>query len=92
MEIRKLISALEEILVHLRNSESSDYSHTPVEVIIQKLEAEVAKGNNSQPMDTKLLEFLFAPTGPIQETAIDNGWGNEYLRISNVVDKFIEAN
>ena len=91
MEVEKLISALEEILIFLRDSESSDYSHTFVEEVIENLEAELAKATNSQPVNTKLLGFLFAPTGPIQETAIDNGWGTEYLRISEVIDQFTET-
>jgi hypothetical protein len=92
MEIEKLISVLEEILVYLRRSESSDYSNTSVEEMIEKLETELAKAIGSQPVDAESLGFLFAPTGPIQETAIDNGWGDEYLRISDVVDQFTKAN
>jgi len=91
VEVEKLISALEEILIFLRDSESSDYSHTSVEEIIDKLESELAKATTSQPVNTKLLGFLFGPTGPIQETAIDNGWGMEYLRISDVIDQFTET-
>jgi len=88
-EAENLISTLEEVLAYLRNSESSDFSHMPVREIIEKLETELAKSGNPQGIDTRLLGYLFAPTGPIQETAMDNGWGGEYLRISEVVDNFI---
>ena len=88
MEIEKLIVALEETLVYLRNSQSSDYTHMSVDEIIEKLEPELAKAKASKSMDVKLLSFLFAPTGAIQDTAIDNEWGEEYLRISDVVDQF----
>jgi len=91
VEVEKLISALEEILVHLRNSEPSDYSHMSVEEINDKLDSELAKATNSLPVNTRLLGLLFAPTGPIQEIAIDNGWALEYLRISEVIDQFTET-
>ena len=89
MEIEKLISALEEVLALLRSSESSDYSHMSVGQIIKKIELEMARIKISEPVDTELLSLLFAPTGAIQETAIDNGWGEEFLRISEFVDHLI---
>lgn len=59
-----------------------------VEDIIQELESEIVKAKNSQPIDLKLLSTLFAPTGAIQEISIDNGWGDEFLRISALIDQF----
>jgi len=59
-----------------------------VEEIIKKLESEVVKAKNSWPIDAKNLSLLFAPTGAIQETSIANGWGDEFLRISETIDQF----
>jgi hypothetical protein len=59
-----------------------------VEEIVEELEAILGTCRNSHRYDSYALSFLFAPTGAIQETAIDNGWGNEYLRISEVIDEF----
>jgi hypothetical protein len=89
MDVEKLISALEEAISHLRKSESSGWSHMPVQEIIRRLETEITKARNAKPVDVILLDRLFAPTGVIQETSIDNGWGTGFLRISEVVDKFI---
>jgi len=89
MEIDRLISALEETISYLRNSQSSDWSHMPVEEILRRLEIEVAKAKNLKPLDVNLLDRLFAPTGVIQEISIDNGWGTKFLRLSQVVDEFI---
>lgn len=86
MEIEKFISALEETITFLRRSQSSDWANLSIEEIIQKLEAEIAKAKNSQPNDIRVINFLFAPTGSIQETSIDNGWGDDFLRISEIVD------
>src|SRR5215211_3793854 len=88
MEIEKLIAALEETISYLKTSQSSDWSNMPVEEIIRRLETELAKTRNLKPMDVNRLDRLFAPTGVIQETSIDNGWGTEFLRISDVVDQF----
>ena len=88
MEIEKLISALKDTVGFLRNSQSSHWAQMSVEEIVQELEAEIAKLMISQPIDAKLLSLLFAPTGAIQETSIDNGWGDDFLRISAIVDEF----
>jgi hypothetical protein len=89
VEVEKLISALEETLSFLQNSQSSDWAHMSVKEIITRLENEISKAKNLQPMDAKCLRLLFAPTGAIQETSIDNGWGNDFLRISEVIDELL---
>jgi hypothetical protein len=61
-----------------------------VEEIILELESVIAKTKNSNSFDAKHLSLLFAPTGPIQDTAIDNGWGDEFLRISEIVDRLTD--
>ena len=91
MDEERLISALEETISYLRKSQSSDWSSIPVEEIIRRLEAEINKARHAKPVDVVLLDRLFAPTGVIQETSIDNGWGTKFLRISEVVDQFIGA-
>jgi hypothetical protein len=35
------------------------------------------------------LKMLFAPTGPIQEIAIDEGWGDRYLELAALFDQEI---
>lgn len=89
MEIETLISALEDAVGFLQTSDPSYWSHTSVHELIAKLETEIARARNLEPIDIETLRILFAPTGAIQETAIDNGWGREFLRIAEVVDRFI---
>jgi hypothetical protein len=88
VEVQKLISALEETLLLLRNSHSSDWAPMPLEELIEKIEVEIIKAKNSQPMNSEILRLLFAPTGAIQEAAIDNGWTEQYLKISEIVGQF----
>ena len=92
MEVEKLIIALEETILFLRKSESSGWSNMPIEQIITNLEAEVSRAKDAKPIDVITLDRLFAPTGVIQETSIDNGWGTKFLRISEVIEEFIRGN
>ena len=92
MEIEKLISALDETISFLRNSRSSAWAATSLEALIDELASETNRIKNSEPPDTKRIRMLFAPTGSIQETSIDNGWGDEFLRISKIVDQFTAHN
>ena len=89
MEIENLITTLEETIRLLKSSQSSDWASMSVEEIIRELEAEITRAENSERIDTKLLSFLFAPTGSIQEISIDNGWGDDFLRISGVIDELL---
>ena len=91
MEIDNLVSTLEKTLSFLRESESSFWSSLSVEELISKLEDELHKSENSQQIDLGQLKFLFAPTGPIQDTSIDNGWGDQYLEISEVIDRYTNS-
>ncbi|MBN8581070.1 MAG: hypothetical protein J0L96_10395 [Anaerolineae bacterium] len=84
-----LINALQETIQFLQDSQDPIYSHLTVAEIIQQLEKELANIKNSQPIDKNRLSLLFAPTGGIQETSIDNGWGQEFLELSSVVDNYL---
>jgi hypothetical protein len=59
-----------------------------VKEVVRDLEIEVEKCRSAQEYDANRLAFLFAPTGAIQETAIENRWGIEFLRVSEVIDQF----
>jgi len=85
---KDLIAALQETISYLHKSKSSVWAGISVDEIVQDLESEIAKSQNSLRPDTNLLKLLFAPTGTIQDTSIDNNWGDEFLRISQIVDQF----
>jgi hypothetical protein len=89
MEVERLIFALEETISCLKKSRSSDWSPMSVEEIIRRLDIELAKAKNSKPVDVNFLDHLFAPTGVIQEISMESGWGTKFLRISEVIDRFI---
>jgi hypothetical protein len=88
MEIEKVVFALEQTILYLRTSESSDPSQMPIEEIIRRLETEAARAKNLTPVDVNLLDRLFAPMGVIQVISSNNGWGAKFLRISEIIDEF----
>lgn len=89
MEVELLALALKRTLLLLQRSESSDWASLPVEEVIRQLKVELDKARNSQPLDTKKLEFLYAPTGSLQEISIENGWGKEFIEIADIIDQFM---
>ena len=52
------------------------------------LEIELKKIKKPQQIDLKRFSYLFAPTVCIQDISIDNGWGNEFIELLNVIDEF----
>lgn len=86
-----LSSALRETILFLQNSQSSDWAGMSVEEMIHELEAILAGLEKAQFVDVQQLGFLFAPTGSIQETAIDNGWVDDFLRIAAIVDPYADS-
>jgi hypothetical protein len=56
-----------------------------VAILNRGIEA-LERGSN---MNRDELRLLFAPTGALQETSIDNGWGDEYLLLSAQFDRLI---
>ncbi len=84
-----LINALQETIQFLQDSQDPIYSHLTVAEIIQQLEEELTNIKNSKPIDKDRLSLLFGPTASIQETSIDNGWGQEFLELSSIVDNYL---
>jgi len=41
--------------------------------------------------DPRLLQVLFAPTGPIQEVSLSSGWGQEFIVLANRFDEALES-
>lgn len=83
-----LIQALQRTCELLESSKDSTWSpesaseiHAQVVQFIDAIQVE-------SDYDKSNLRFLFLPTGPVQDTAIDNGWGEEMLELAAVVDEY----
>lgn len=89
--MERLANVLEEVILRLKSSDDSIWSYLSVDEVISRLESEVEKIASNQPVDVEQLNFLFLPTGCIQEISIDNGWGDEFVELSKPLDEFVEA-
>ncbi|MBK9210853.1 MAG: hypothetical protein IPL71_22255 [Anaerolineales bacterium] len=87
--MENLEKVLGQTILFLGSSEDSLWSSLPVEEIIKQLKDELDKVKNFRKVDEKRLGYLFAPTGCIQEISIENGWGNEFLELSNAMNQFV---
>jgi hypothetical protein len=70
---------MEEIIHHLKLSNESVFAdETPEELI---------KVINTNKNNIDKIKVLFLPTTPLQDIAIDNGWGNKFNEIASKIDK-----
>jgi hypothetical protein len=80
-----LRQALLETIEWLRRSDDSAYAD-PVSNLIECLAGHLRRIEADEAVDRQHLSLLFAPTGQLQETSIDNGWGAVFLRLAEAVD------
>ena len=85
-QISDKLAAIEELLKHLEESDDSLYSGYSVIELIQRVEAAKSKLQSDDLTASRDLWPLLVPTGPLQETAIDNGWADQFLIIANRLD------
>ena len=90
-ESRDFLRALRRTIELVESSQSSSYSTETVGDIADQLRAAVVLFESRGRVDRRALSLLFAPTGSIQETSNDNGWGDEYVTLASVVDDFLEG-
>lgn len=90
--MEELISAFERIIKLLENSEDSIWANYTVEEAKEILQTELGKYKQTHKLSDSgksRINFLFLPTSALQEISADNGWGDEYVEISNVFDKYL---
>jgi hypothetical protein len=81
-------AALVRTLQRVESSEASDPDDS-VEDIARGLRRAIAALESGEPVDPSSLGFLFAPTGSLQDLAIYNGWGEEFLVLAEVIDRYL---
>jgi len=87
-----LKNELEKLLKHLNKSEDSIYSNNTVFELKEFIIEIINKIDNKIVIDIKtieMLKLLNAPTGDLQETSMDNGWADDYLKISSEIDTIL---
>jgi len=84
---------VKETLALICNSKyDSIYSNTTRAEIEQELNKYLDMIKKDECLAAQEIKYLFAPTGCICETALDNGWGDEYHALANQIDFIIAKN
>lgn len=79
------LAALDEMLLLLAKSHDSDYSGMTVKQLrdaVQECRTRIQSNDRSGIVEMRRLMVV---TGPLQETAIDNGWGDEFLYLADKI-------
>jgi hypothetical protein len=71
-------------------SHDAIWSSTGVSEIVTILDRAIEALERGTALDRDELKLLFAPTGALQETSMDNGWSSEYLSLSARFDGFMK--
>lgn len=71
-------------------SEDSDWSTRPAHKIEARLDALIRIVEAGRKPGIRL-GFLFLPTGDLQEISMANGWGEEFLDLADVVDRYLRS-
>jgi len=85
--VDRLLPTLDRTIFLLQNSQDSLYAHLSVDEVITALQTIQTKLEQTGILDKAQLNLLFGPTGSIQEISIDNGWGDEFIKLATEVDK-----
>ncbi len=84
-------SELRRVLVetkkHCEGSEETGYSHLTTGEVTHQLQAAVTCLDEGRQPDFETLRILFAPTCSLQDIAIDNGWGEDFLVLAEAFDR-----
>ena len=89
VELRR---ALLQTKNHCENSEETGYSHLTTGEVTNQLQAAVTCLDEGRQPDFDTLSILFAPTCSLQDIAIDNGWGDDFLVLAAEFDKTSKQN
>ena len=90
--MQELISALKQTIDLLEMSEDSALSNqgaSEAQAILKKELVSFTEKQKFTFFGKSKIKFLFLPTGALQEISISNNWGDEYLKISEIVDRYI---
>lgn len=88
----ELISAFERIIDLLDQSEDTIWANYTVDEAKEILQTELENYKQTQKLSDSgksRINFLFLPTSALQEISMDNGWGDEYIKLSNIFDKYL---
>jgi len=79
---RAKLTAIDELIGLLNGSEDSAYAGVPVAELIELVTTARRKIDAGDSTGDQEIRDLFVPTGTLQDTAIDNGWGDRFIELA----------
>jgi hypothetical protein len=86
---RRLLEVLKRCCELSKASQDAVYSSRSISEIVAVLEGAIETIERGAELNRGELKLLFAPTGALQETSLENGWAEEYLSLSAKFDGLI---
>ncbi len=88
-EIIKVLEKVKEIIGNYQ-MDLSYSTYRSEEELVNDLELYISKLKANNFSCNKQISLLFAPTGDLQEIAIDSGWSEEYMELAEIIDRYIK--
>ncbi|QQO07619.1 hypothetical protein [Breznakiella homolactica] len=85
----ELKNTLEKMLILLNQSNDSVYAHQTVSEVKDFITESIKAINRNKEIDKEKLLYLLLPTGSLQEISIENGWGEEFLKLASKVETLV---
>lgn len=87
---KELLRILLELKGHLKSSrDETIWAHYSASECIDIIEKNIQSLRTSEKAQIKKLSNLFLPTASLQEIALDNSWGDEFLKLAAEFDSLI---
>jgi hypothetical protein len=86
---KALVQILEQVLFFLEKSEDSIWSDMEVLETVELINNQLTLIKNTSKVNVSKLYYLFLPTAPLQEIAMENGWVEEYLKLAEQFDSHL---
>ena len=83
---KELVKILEQVLLFLDKSEDSIWSDMEVSETVELINNQLTLIKNTSKVSVSKFYYLFLPTAPLQEIAMENGWVEEYLKLAEQFD------
>ena len=89
---KELVTILENIKDRITDASDMGWTYyDTAQDLRNELDTYISQLNQGNMQAMEKINFLFAPTGSLQEHSISNNWAEEYLALSGKFDEIYES-
>ncbi|MCH6259002.1 hypothetical protein MLD52_20770 [Puniceicoccaceae bacterium K14] len=88
IDTSKIERSIKEVVELIESSEAFAWEDLSGEEVCMDLKLALERIREKKAIDLDHIDLLIAPTGAIQELAIDSGWGDAFLAHAAIFDEF----